>query len=123
MKTLTRKRIPIYFKTEHQQAQFDLKKINPLLRAIVLEMNYYAVRYFNKALIITDVLRDDPKSPHCYGNAVDVRCWNLKPAEQQILLAYINKNFPYRHPWKWWLKTCLLHDVGQGLHFHVQARR
>jgi hypothetical protein len=121
-------RPPIRFKTEHQKAQFDLignkHGLNPHVRAIYLEANYFTVCQFNKSIPITNVFEGNDKSPHPHGNAIDCRSFHLSIRERYILLEHINKHFPYRS-WGKLLgrKTMIWHDVGKGEHFHIQAGR
>jgi hypothetical protein len=125
--------VKLWFKTAHQAAQFDLRGrqnggngFNPKLRAIILEMAYYANRYLNKEIVVTDILRElteaTKQSPHPYGNGCDVRVHNFTEEERIVIRDHINDHCPYSHPIKRWLKTCLIHGKGRNKHFHLQVR-
>ncbi len=121
-------RLPIEFKTADMQKQFDLHGshdkpgFSPKLRAIILEMAYYAWRYIEKTIVITDVIRNDKTSVHRYGRGCDVRTHNFTDGEQLELETHLNEYFPYGNHEKPWIKTCSRHDVGSGFHFHLQVK-
>lgn len=113
-----------------------LKKKNPKLHQIVMELTQYVKDEFKKDVIITmihrtqeeqDTLYKDSakykkktfKSPHQFWHGVDLRSWIYTEAEREKMVAWLNaKGSLLNNYYKW---TAKVHEVGQnGLHFHIQ---
>jgi len=76
----------------------------------------------NKPLVMTSLLRQD--GVHALGRAVDIRSTDLTEAEVVAFESYMNDKFKaWRGQDKKMHKTCIYHDVGQGVHFHLQVQK
>lgn len=106
------------FGRAHQLAQEHMKLVEGL-RQIVGALHAYVQHNFNKHVVITSVFRDDPTSVHAYWRGVDIRSWIYTQAETRKIVAFVNGNFPYGDGVH---QTAIYHDVGQGIHFHLQVR-
>ena len=123
------------FKTGEIEAQWNSDKVNSRLKNIILLGVEYAQIELKKELTITDLIRTQAEqdeiykdnerykikpwpSVHQYGRGVDLRTRDFTQNEIDKLEAFFN-TFTYdaNRPNK---KTCLVHDVGKGKHFHVQ---
>ena len=124
------------FKSDKIEADFSSSNVSWKLKEMIRAGDKYAQIEFGKELVITDLLRtqesqdriykDNPnyhvkpwKSVHQYGRGCDIRTRNLDPKEIEKLTNFFNlfqydKNRPDK-------KSCLVHDVGSGHHFHVQC--
>lgn len=103
------------FKHDVLKTQFEL--IDQRLRAILLELDWYTQRWFNKEIVITSLLRD--KGIHKYGRGGDVRSSMFKYDEKIRILTHLNTYiYDIARPQ---YRTVLLHNVGLGTHFHIQV--
>jgi hypothetical protein len=103
------------FDNHHLEPQFEL--IQPNLRAVLLELDWFTWRKFNKEITITSLLRDD--GIHACARGGDVRSYTFTPSEQNAILVHVNGNYVY-DPNRPEYNVIILHDVGQGEHFHLQ---
>jgi hypothetical protein len=122
------------FKTPRQEEEF--KAIKPKLRDIIYSAASYMLDKYKYEITITECLRtqaeqddiykNDPKykvtpwrSVHQDGRGIDLRTNDMSKEMIADLTNFLNK-IPYdpKRPEK---KTCLVHDVGKGLHFHTQV--
>lgn len=98
--------------------EFD-KGISRELRMVILEALWYSRSHFGKGIIITSLIRKDNKdSVHYYGMGGDLRSRCYASDQLLELRTYINLHYPYRTAGK---QTCMIHDVGQGIHIHLQV--
>ncbi len=125
------------FKTNRQMNEFQDDKLNEKVKNIAVLLAFYSWNFFNKRLIITDILRTHQEQNHVYRDSakykkkpwrsvhefwrgVDIRSHGLTDKEIKILVTIANtieydKNRPNK-------KTCLYHSVGKGgKHIHLQV--
>ena len=107
----------IYFKENNMRNEFLLLKKE--LKNIVYVIDAVMTAMFKKETGVTSVYREDPKSPHHYYRAIDLRSRDLKDEQCMELINYMNLMFPYG---KKQFQTMICHDSGPGLHFHVQVK-
>ena len=83
----------IAFKDEQTRSEF--KKVKPRLQAFILAAGAYMYFTFGVTLIVTDLIRDDPKSTHGHKNGVDFRTSNLTDYQGDALVKFMKWQFPY----------------------------
>ena len=120
----------INFKHQHLRAQWvKLLIVTPELCYIVLR----AIHLSDSKLYITHIFRTEaqqrkfyPKDPkkqsvHQYWRGVDLGVQKYGLTKSGVLVDQINEEFPYdkRRPK---IKTALVHNIGQGVHLHMQTR-
>jgi hypothetical protein len=94
----------------------DLAKIHPKLRRIVDWMSTYVWQNYTDDLVVTDIYRDDPASPHAYFRAIDFAM--LEHGDSEHLRYLVNSMFPYgdgKH------ETIVPLQHGSSPHVHVQV--
>jgi hypothetical protein len=122
------------FKTERIHNEFiDLQNTkNKKLGSILNILDEYCQIEFGKDICLTEVFRtpeeqvelyrksaSHPKtSPHMYWKAVDVRSSDWTLVQRNRMLQVLN-SFTYTSGQG--KVVSFVHDVGNGLHFHVQA--
>jgi len=137
---------PIRFASAHLAAEWGLVRRD--LRALLVRANDEWAAPRGYSLLVTHLIRThaqhvriyspkhgpDPAkwppgvprvSPHepdrdGIGRACDLRCRDYSRAEIAELVAWFNAHGPARTDGK---PTALAHDVGLGMHFHVQVPR
>ncbi|MCG6861568.1 MAG: hypothetical protein LJE70_09890 [Chromatiaceae bacterium] len=113
----------------------SLKKKNPSLAQVVWDLQVFVKDSFKKDVIITHLFRTQKqqelfygkgtkrKSPHQYWGAVDIRDSIYTSDEiaylKEFLKAYDNYN-NYRLMKASMSRTVLRHNIGHGMHFHIQ---
>ena len=110
----------------------ELNRAHPHARALAFYLDDYAKQTLGKDLMVTDVERTKEEYARIYGqdpytgpmphlgppsHAVDFRASELTSGEIDVLCAHMNKYWP-RPDGK---PTLMCHDVGHGMHFHLQA--
>lgn len=123
-------------------------RLRPDLQALLARANAEWAQPRGYALVVTHLLRTHadhvriytprygadptkwPKSvpqtsphepgPDGIGRACDLRCRDYSREERVDLVRWFNENGPKRADGK---PTALCHDVGAGIHFHVQVPR
>lgn len=124
------------FKTPRQAKEFP--EITDRLKSLVYLAKHYMLSKYNYEITITDVLRTQEeqdsiygdntnyiekpwKSVHQYFRGVDIRSKDMTGPMINDLRDLLN-TIPYdeNRPNK---KTCIVKDVGRGLHFHIQANK
>ncbi len=83
----------IAFKDEQTRSEF--KKVSPRLQAFILAAGAWFYFTYGKTLIVTDLLRDDPKSTHHWKNGVNFRTKDLTQEEGDGLVKFLKWQFPY----------------------------
>jgi len=97
--------------------------VTHILRTHAGHVRIYTPRHgANPAKWPANVPRVSPHEPgpDGAGRACDLRCRDYTKGEREALVAWFNANGPKRKDGK---PTALCHDVGAGLHFHVQVPR
>ena len=92
------------------------KEYHPLLIEIVLDV--YSVA---SEIVITEGWREG-KGVHstdpCRG--IDLRSWIYSATRLKNIQAYINSRWTY-DPKRPTMECCIVHDVGKGIHLHLQV--
>lgn len=132
--------IPIEYKKGSQRLvkEFNsLKTKNVHLYNILIELNEFTNREFDKGIVITMIGRTSAeqdylyrnsakykirqfKSPHQFDHAIDIRSRTFTDQEIGKIVEWLNKNNDQANYYKW---TAKAHDVGSGMHFHIQFVR
>ena len=122
----------IQFKHEGKEYEFD--QIDGRLRFVLFAAAGYMYNKHRKILVITELKRsqemqdlyykDNPdyrkkpwQSVHQYGRGADISVLNLTKEEYMDLEYFINSHVIYDGI----RVSALVHDVGQGIHFHIQV--
>ena len=124
------------FKEKQMELDWETNKVSQKLKNIIVLGNEYALLELGKELTITDLIRtqaeqdfiyrNNPKykvkswqSVHQAGRGADLRVRGFSPKEIEKLKSFFNCfTYDISRPDK---KTCTVHDVGSGNHFHVQS--
>jgi len=95
-----------------RQLEFIDQKLRNMLMRIELVTGF--------EFTITSLYRigDDGNHGQLPLRAVDLRCWDVKFGKP--IEAFINDTWVY-DPGRPHLRCCIIHDTGQGLHFHLQV--
>jgi hypothetical protein len=119
----------VIFKSENLRDEFH--KISPHLRLILCDAEVWMIEN-SQQIVITSLFRTDAEqerlfnaglskrmSVHQYGRGADVRVTD-DPGLNDKFQVWLNGKYPYdlTRPH---FNTCYLHNVGLGLHFHVQT--
>ena len=139
--------IPVEFKTVEIENEIDI--ILPRTRSMLFEFAYFSYSHFGKIAIVTGLMRTmeqqqriykqkikqgyfvkqngkklystNGKTPtisvHQVGRGIDIRSTIYTYDEKEKILYYFNDYFPYGKK----LYSILLHNVGDGEHFHIQT--
>ena len=83
----------IAFKDTKTEAEFA--SVSPRLQDLILVAGGYMHFTHGITLVITDLMRDDLKSVHGYGNGVDFRTSNLTEAQGDDLVEFLKWKLPY----------------------------
>jgi len=120
------------YKSSQSENEIDL--IDKRLFILIKFLDIFTLQKFGKQITITELFRTQSeqdniyadnqeykihpwKSVHQFGRGADIRAVNFTKEEQDEIIFMMNK-YPYgdgKH------NTILLHDVGDGLHFHLQV--
>jgi hypothetical protein len=121
----------INFVTPEVETEWNDRKLDPRVIAIVLYIARFVAREFNETLTVTDVWRSDARQIELYGGimpafgnvhgdwrAVDLRTRDFTPEQIRTVNAHIEQHWK-RLDGK---PVMLYHSVGsQGFHWHVQV--
>lgn len=92
------------------------KEYHPLLIEIVLDVISVA-----ENVVVTEGWREGGgvhSTDPCRG--IDLRSWIYSYRKLKEIQEYINKHWTY-DPKRPTMVCCILHDTGQGIHFHLQC--
>ena len=92
------------------------KKYHPLLIEIVLDI--YSVA---SEIVVTEGYREGGgvhSTDPCRG--IDLRSWIYSAGRLEQIQHYINSRWIY-DPNRPTMECCIIHDVGQGIHLHLQV--
>lgn len=123
----------IKFKTDRIKNEFDWKKIKPKLIRLIELISLYVELKYKKNILITGLIRtqaeqdsiykNNPKykkkpwrSVHEFGRGGDLRSWTFTKEQIADIKKFANM-IPYRKG----KNTCVVHNVGRGIHFHFQV--
>lgn len=129
-------KLMILFKTPRQEEEFWSEKIDPRIRAIILELARYSQNNFNKTMVITHVCRTIEEQNQLYpdwapqhngkikpsahldkpSRAVDIRSSIYTLEEIEELKSWFEKWFDIG-----WLWSFIYPDGIAGLHIHCQC--
>lgn len=135
--TISKKTIPIQYKNESQRLKSDdtqLSVNNAYLHTLMSDLNDYTNTQFKKGIVITMIFRTPKeqdylyrnskkykikkfKSPHQFWHAVDIRSRTFTSQEIKQIVEWLNEAHNDLNYYKW---TAKCHDVGSGMHFHIQ---
>lgn len=126
----------IGWKTDRIRDEWKSDKVSAKLKRIIEAGAIFAEIEFKKDLIITDLIRTQDEqnyiyrenadyqvkpwqSVHQFGRGCDLRVVTFTPKEIERLTDFFNQ-FIYdpKRPMKY---TCQVHDVGSGIHYHLQS--
>lgn len=121
---------------KHKKLQVEFTKCHPKIRAMIYEIYDYCALKGYQTPVVNHLERDwkthvaiygkekakEVKSPHldrpCRG--ADISVWQWLEEEMKDVEVYINNVFEdpnYKYP------KALIHNVGKGLHMHLQCGR
>lgn len=104
----------ILFKDPSKQR--ELAKLHPKLRRIVDWMEIYVWQNYSDDLVVTEIYRDNPSSPHAYFRAIDFAI--LEKGNSEEVRTLVNSLFPYGDGVH---ETIVPLDHGTAPHVHVQV--
>jgi hypothetical protein len=112
----------ILFKSDTEKAQFSDNRLDNRLRIILFALSGYVRFNFGKDIVITSIYREGDTGVHGYWRGIDIRTRHagidyFTDEEISKITDYL-KNFEYGDNIH---NTSLYHDVGQGIHFHIQV--
>ena len=87
---------------------------------LISVLKWLRVRYHTGQLVITSAYRKDDQGVH---GTIPLRGFDLRSyifENPKAICDDINMNWIY-DPKRPEMKACLLHDIGKGIHFHVQV--
>ena len=112
---------------KHEELRYEFERmIDPKLRELMDWIVVWVEEHFHRDVIVTSVARTgDPASLHCTRpvRAVDFRSTNFSEDQANELLSATNRAWLYDPSRLGRFKCLILHDVGQGEHFHAQVHR
>ena len=123
----------IKFKNDSNRLKLEYRElgvVNSGLKDIIKDLSEYTSSNFNKPITITHIGRTDKEqeeiypgenktSPHQLNHAVDIRSWEFSGEEIEKIVNYLNA----KHNPNNYYTTALYHDMGYGIHIHVQFYR
>lgn len=115
----------------------ELKELitkNKPLYNLLLDIDAYSTEFFKKEIVITMIFRTEAeqnylyrnsarykakkfKSPHQFWHAADIRSFIYTKSQIDELVDFINDKYNDSNYYKF---TADCHDVGSGMHFHIQ---
>ena len=123
--------------TRHLVEIEQLKVDNPGLMYVLEFIRNFSQNTYNKEVTVTMILRTEAeqdhlyrnstkykakkfRSPHQFGQAIDLRSKTFTIQEIDALVNATNNTFNSTNAYK---PTAMYHDIGSGLHFHIQYVR
>ena len=133
--------IPIRYKKDQQRLKDEFDRLgteNAYLQNIANELNDYTNKKFKKGIVITMIYRTQAeqdylyrnsakyakkkfKSPHQFWHGLDIRSRTFTKAEIKEIVDWLNKKHNKNQGYYKWTAKC--HNVGSGMHFHIQFSR
>lgn len=125
----------IEFKTQNEKDEWHSGNVNPKLISIINILSMICFSLFNKIITITEVFRTQeendkiygwtesnnstrPISVHTYWRGVDIRTFNFKKSEIEIIVNILN-SIPYKKIGN--IKTAVYGDKRHLDHIHIQV--
>ena len=124
------------FKTQRIANEYESNSLSDKLVRLIKVADSYMLAKYNYEITVTDLIRTQDeqdeiykdnekyksnpwKSVHQYGRGADLRTRDMSQDMIDDLEQVLNR-IPYdtNRPDK---KTCLVHNVGKGMHFHIQS--
>ena len=119
---------------KHARLKDEFESIDGRLRFILYACAGYLFNKYGKRLVLTELLRTQEmqdeyygssevykvnpwKSVHQYARGADISVLYLTESEYTDLLNFVNKQVVYDG----YKASAVVHDVGQGKHFHIQV--
>lgn len=102
--------------------QEELKLIDRRLVEILTWLDAFCIEKWQQEITITCAIDDNPihkGDTHREGRAVDLRSRDFTIVAQGEIQNTLNQKYPQGLG----MVCCILHDVGNGNHFHVQVCR
>ena len=94
------------------------RRFSPLLLSII---EWIGSEY---GVMITEGYREKRHRNDLHGTqpvrAIDCRSWDYPAGWETEIERVVNQMWQY-DPWRPEMKVCVWHNVGQGVHFHVQV--
>ena len=124
----------IQHKTIRVAQEWNSGKLDNRVCIIIYALAGFVFNRFEKILTITEIWRSDAEQDAYYANypaykqqpwksthqdwrAADVRAMVFTADELKAIDEFLNNNFFYNKEHK----VCVVHDVGLGLHIHIQV--
>ena len=111
-----------------QNEWYELSKKNIDLWRLINNLSFQVEKKFNKDVIITHIYRRQQEQEHFYGkgtkrksshqywHSLDLRSSIYTKDEIEWMVDYLNNNSPNNY----YKVTAFVHDIGHGVHFHIQ---
>lgn len=111
----------LYFKTSAIKTEWRDLRLDKRLRFIIVAVVGYVSDVMEKDVVITSIFRPGDSGVHGCWRGIDLRSWLYTDQEIRKIVRFVNDHVPYNSGRRY--KTCLHHNVGQGVHFHFQCSR
>lgn len=89
---------------------------------MLIEVYVWLVKRYGEKILLTEAWREARSSSDVHATnplrAFDIRSRNFD--YPSYIEEEINRNWTY-DPLRYYMKVALLHDIGQGMHFHIQV--
>jgi hypothetical protein len=118
--------VALEFKGQKQLLEFESDKLNPKLKAIILDVAQRVREIYGMTLMVTCVISGQGEHPS--GRAVDIRCkhFTLEVAvigiQNYVLDMYPRNNrITTRYGKEREFKSCHIHGEGPEIHAHISV--
>jgi hypothetical protein len=97
-----------------------MKGVYPSILIIMASEVISMIRAFNKKLVLTSSFREGDPGVHGSFRGLDFRTHELRSSEIENIVEKINSRYIY-DPKRPEMKVLMYHDIGKGLHLHLQS--
>jgi hypothetical protein len=108
----------IEFKEHPLNTEWMSPLLDSRLKFIIYALAGFVWESFGKPITITSIYRAGDKGVHGYWRGIDIRSIYFTDDEIKEIKDFLNTNIVYGDNVH---NTCVYHDVGQGIHFHIQV--
>lgn len=108
------------FKTKQLRKQWETPGLlHPKLVALVIAEDAYSQFHFGREIVVTSLVRKSNRSSvHYWGRGADIRSWTYTSAQVKELVGFAIWEFPYD---KANYVSSIHHNIGRGVHIHLQV--